>query len=239
MCVAPGGASLTASPDVSPMRLRNTERPVNSAEYIAVLVSIVIGLALADLLASLHRLLRAGRRVRWDWAAPLAAILVVMTLVMLWWAFYQPSAEPVSIGEFLPDFVTLVLLFLLAGAALPDEVPPEGLSLRTYYDRNGPYFWSLFSATLRLAPPHGDRRRAHREPTSAPASRIQPDRSRHPGGVRFTCLRPPPMVARGRLPDPRERPDRLDLAKPGLSSRTPDCCEMGRRALSCGPRRSS
>lgn len=121
---------------------------MNSAEYISVLVSIVIGLAFADVLFSLHRLLRAGRRVRWDWAAPIAAALVVMVLVMMWWSFYRPTPEPVSIGEFLPSLVLLTLLFLLAGAALPDEVPAEGLSLRAYYDANGRYFWSLFAALL-------------------------------------------------------------------------------------------
>lgn len=121
---------------------------MNSAEYVSVLVSIVIGLALADVLFSLHKLLRAGRRVRWDWAAPIAAALVVMVLVMMWWSFYQPTAGKLSIGAFLPDFVTLVLLFLLAGAALPDDVPAEGVGLRDYYDRNGPYFWGLFTATL-------------------------------------------------------------------------------------------
>ena len=121
---------------------------MSSAEYVAVLVSIVIGLALTDLLASLHRLLRAGRRVRWDWAAPLGAVLVALVLVMMWWSFYRPNIGAVSIGEFLPSLVTLVLVFLLAGAALPDEVPAEGLSLRAYYDRNGPYFWGLFAATL-------------------------------------------------------------------------------------------
>ena len=123
---------------------------MNATEYVSVLVAIVIGLALADILVSLHRLIRAGRRVRWDWAAPLATALVVMVLVMMWWSFYRPTpaATPMTIGSFLPSFVTLVLLFLLGSAALPDEVPAEGLSLREYYDRNGPYFWSLFAAAL-------------------------------------------------------------------------------------------
>jgi hypothetical protein len=123
---------------------------MNAAEYVSVLVSIVIGLALADVLFSLHRLLRAGRRVKWDWAAPLSALLVVMVLMMMWWSFYQPAgqAAPLTIAQFLPSFVLLVLLFLLAGAVLPDEVPAEGLSLKTYYDANGPYFWGLFAATL-------------------------------------------------------------------------------------------
>ncbi|MDP8916041.1 MAG: hypothetical protein M3M95_02330 [Pseudomonadota bacterium] len=121
---------------------------MNAAEYVSVLVSIVIGLAIADILFSLHRLLRAGRRVKWDWAAPLATALVLMVLVMMWWSFYQPEPRPLSIGEFLPSFVLLVLLFLLGGAALPDETPAEGIDLRAYYDSNGRYFWTLFALTM-------------------------------------------------------------------------------------------
>jgi hypothetical protein len=122
---------------------------VNATEYVLVLVSIVVGLGLTDVLMSFHRLLRAGRRVRWDWAAPLAAVLVLLTLVLMWWGFYPHEGRgPTTIGAFLPQLVIVILLFLLSAAALPDEVPPEGLDLRAYYDRNGPYFWGLYAATL-------------------------------------------------------------------------------------------
>ena len=47
-------------------------------------------------------------------------------------------------GGFLPDFATLLLLFFIASAALPDEVPAEGLDLRAYYFENRTYFWTLF-----------------------------------------------------------------------------------------------
>lgn len=127
---------------------------MNAAEYVSVLVSIVIGLALADILTSVHKLFRAGRRVKWDWAAPLAAALVVMLLMMMWWSLYPApaaggqAATPFTIGRFLPQFVLLVLLFLLAAGALPDDVPVEGVDLRAYYERNAAYFWSLFAATM-------------------------------------------------------------------------------------------
>lgn len=127
---------------------------MNAAEYVSVLVSIVIGLALADILTSVHKLFRGGRRVKWDWAAPLAAALVVMLLMMMWWSLYPApaaagqAATPFTIGRFLPQFVLLVLLFLLAAGALPDDVPVEGVDLRAYYERNAAYFWSLFAATM-------------------------------------------------------------------------------------------
>lgn len=121
---------------------------MSAFEYTSVLASIIIGLALVDVLVSLNRLIRAGKVVKWHWAAPVAAMLVVLTLIQIWWSLYRPQDAAITIGEFLPQFVELVILFLLAAAALPDEIAAEGVDLKAYYHRNGPYFWSLFTAAL-------------------------------------------------------------------------------------------
>lgn len=121
---------------------------MSAFEYVSVMASVIIGLAVVDILVSLNRLIRAGALVRWHWAAPAAALLVTLTIVQIWWGLYQPNDSPMTIGQFLPLLVELVLLFLLAAAALPDEVPADGLSLKDYYLRNGRYFWSLFAAAL-------------------------------------------------------------------------------------------
>lgn len=121
---------------------------MSAFEYTSVLASIIIGLALVDILVSLNRLIRAGQKVRWHWAAPASSLLVALTVIQIWWSLYRPQDLPMTIGQFLPLLVELVLLFLLAAAALPDETPPEGLDLKTYYQDNGRYFWSLFAAAL-------------------------------------------------------------------------------------------
>jgi hypothetical protein len=116
-------------------------------EYLLALVSILIGLAVADLSMSLHRLLRARQRVRWDWL-PLAAALLVMLLILeFWWVFYSLGTSPTftRYGPFLVLAASLVSMFLLASAALPDEVPARGLDLGSYYHDNARYLWSLFA----------------------------------------------------------------------------------------------
>ncbi|MDB5471806.1 MAG: hypothetical protein JWR84_3366 [Caulobacter sp.] len=117
-------------------------------EYVSVLGAIVVGLALTDVLVSLHKLLRAPGLVRWDWAAPTATVFAVLTIIQIWWGLFAAQDQPLTIGLFLPELIELVLLFLLAACALPDDVPAGGLDLRLYYDRNGPYFWTLYAAAL-------------------------------------------------------------------------------------------
>lgn len=118
---------------------------MSAFEYTSVMASIIIGLALVDVLVSFNRLIRAGKAVRWHWAAPVAAVMVVLALIQVWWSLYSPQGTGLIIGQFLPLLVEMVILFLLSAAALPDEVSADGIDLKAYYHRNGPYFWSLFT----------------------------------------------------------------------------------------------
>ena len=95
---------------------------MSAFEYTSVMSSIIVGLALVDILVSLNRLIRAGGGVRWHWAAPATALLIFLTIVQIWWSIYRPQDAPMTIGQFLPLVVELVILFLLAAAALPDDV---------------------------------------------------------------------------------------------------------------------
>lgn len=118
--------------------------------FLLPLVSVLVGLAVAHVVQSLHQLLRARPRVRWD-ALPLgAALLAVLTVLNFWWSFYgfQTTGAYLSIAGFLPLLAELVLLYLLAAASLPEfpnGVPDEGFDLGAFYDANGPYFWTVFA----------------------------------------------------------------------------------------------
>lgn len=114
-------------------------------EHALVFVSIIVGVAVTDLIVSLHRLLRARRRVRWDVLPLVVAALVLLLLVRIWWGAAAPGAPTVTIGGFLPQLAELILLVLLASASLPDEVPTDGLDLRAFYDAEGGYVWTLFT----------------------------------------------------------------------------------------------
>lgn len=111
-------------------------------------MSVVVGLAIADMATSLHRLLSNRRRVRWDWVAPLAALAILIELFNLWWSWRNFTGN--TMAELAPYFVVLVLLFLAAAATLPDEVPEEGLDLGEYFDEKRSYFWTLYGLYITI-----------------------------------------------------------------------------------------
>ncbi len=121
-------------------------------EYVAVFVSIVLGIALGDLALSAHRLLRARERVEWHWASPILALFMLMNIVAFWWASFHwyRELDNFSIGAFLPDLALFLLLFLAVAAVLPDEIPEGRFSLKEFYWREAPYFWSLNILTVVL-----------------------------------------------------------------------------------------
>ena len=120
------------------------------ADFVLAFVGIIIGLGVADLLTSFHKLLRGGRRVKWHWATPsLAALMLLVTLVLWWRSFvWYSDLTSESIAGFLPRFLALIVAFLMMAAALPDEVPESGIDLRQFYLSSRVHLWSLMSATL-------------------------------------------------------------------------------------------
>jgi hypothetical protein len=116
------------------------------AEYIATFVAIMIGLALADLATSFQRLLRAGSKVKWDLLTPASALLVTAFVINVWWTMFAAlnAIRSLSVGGFIPEVVSLLLLFCLASSVLPDEVGEE-MDLAAYYSENRRRVWGLFA----------------------------------------------------------------------------------------------
>ncbi|MBS0333249.1 MAG: hypothetical protein JSS35_10815 [Proteobacteria bacterium] len=111
-------------------------------------VSVILGLAVSDLAISLHRLLGARRRVNWDALPLLAGLLAFVKIVTQWWSWFSvaPFARGVTLWMFLALLVGTVLLFLLAAAALPDEIGEGPVDLKAHYAAVSRRFWLLFAA---------------------------------------------------------------------------------------------
>lgn len=118
-------------------------------EYAIGLMSIIVGLGLADLAMSLHRLLKHRTQVRWDGLAIATAAYAAYTLIRMWYALW--TVREVAVLTNLFFYISLILemfvLFLAAAATLPDDSDPvhERWDLRAYHQHHARYIWTLFA----------------------------------------------------------------------------------------------
>ena len=87
-------------------------------------------------------LLAAGRRVTWDWISPVAALLILLELLNLWWKWHGFTGS--TLGEVLPYFG--VLFFPRGGGPPSGSCATEGINLRDYFVEKRRHFWAVYAA---------------------------------------------------------------------------------------------
>ncbi|HEX4389894.1 MAG TPA: hypothetical protein VH109_14815 [Steroidobacteraceae bacterium] len=117
---------------------------IRAFEYALGLFAVLIGLAVADVATSFHRLARSRGPVVWDPLTLLAAAFALCMAIGMWFDLWGVRGVPATRHFFyyLSMVAEFFVLFLIAAASLPDEVR-EGCDLREHYARNRRYFWLL------------------------------------------------------------------------------------------------
>jgi hypothetical protein len=126
------------------------EVPVDLSQHWETLVSIIMGLAIADVLVHIQKLIHARSRVLWD---PLPLVWTTIGLLWVfnyWWAVGAglDGAQNIRMaGGFVLLAIPPILLFVMSTSALPRRVPERGaIHLRDEWAANR----TVFLATLGL-----------------------------------------------------------------------------------------
>jgi hypothetical protein len=95
---------------------------MSQIDYLIPLVSIIVGLGLADLIQSFRNLLRPNRAVRWHWLPVLWATVVFLLVLRIWWTAYDVLQQDAfgRVLVFLPYLLNVLGLYLACSFALPD-----------------------------------------------------------------------------------------------------------------------
>ena len=115
-------------------------------EYLSVLVSIIIGLALTQLLSGAARLIQLRRRVR-----PHATTLCWMAVLFLidtqiWWAaFERRDTQDWNFFMFLLYLLMPILAFLVSYLVLPELGDEDQIDLAANFEGNRSWFFSLLA----------------------------------------------------------------------------------------------
>lgn len=119
-------------------------------EYLAVLISIVLGIGITELLSGVQRLVQHRDRVRFHWLPLAWAGIIFIALVQWWWAaFGLRDRMEWNFFSFLLVLLVPVLLYLAAALVLPSEKGSGQIDLRAHYFDSRPLlFGPLVAASL-------------------------------------------------------------------------------------------
>jgi hypothetical protein len=110
-------------------------------EFLMVLVSIIIGLGIAEILTGLARALRSQESVRHYWVHSVLVLTVFIAQIQQWWESWGLREAPQwSFFALLMMLMGPVCLFLMAHLLFPERL--EGSDLREYhYGPMRPIWW--------------------------------------------------------------------------------------------------
>lgn len=114
--------------------------------YLSAFVTIVLALALTNLIQSFSALLQARRVVRWDGRAPLFALIVSLGVVSEFFSIWGTlNVSAISFARLLWMLAVPTTFALLAYASLPNSVPDDGIDLSAFYESERGLWAALFA----------------------------------------------------------------------------------------------
>lgn len=117
------------------------------SELLLLFFSIIAGLGLADLITSLHRLLRARKLMKWHWIPLVYAYAAFQAMINFWYSISIDLASPLvstSLGFFI-WLIPVILLLLIMLAVLPDHQPDGPFDIYAWYIEHRKYFFTLLT----------------------------------------------------------------------------------------------
>lgn len=108
-------------------------------ELLFALSSVILGLALANLASSLHRLALAARRIRWAPEPLLQALLITLIIIQVWLdQWYMRDVKEIVYASATLTIFRLMTLFFAAASCLPDSdlIGTGDFDLKAYYYDN-------------------------------------------------------------------------------------------------------
>jgi hypothetical protein len=120
--------------------------------YLSVLLSIIIGLAITQLLQGFGRIIQARKRVKMFWPAIVLAALFVLIAVQMWWALFDLRERTTwSFFPFLVVVLQTIMFYLTTAVMLPEIGPGEAIDLQQYYFAEARWIFGFAIVTVLIS----------------------------------------------------------------------------------------
>lgn len=125
-----------------------TLRRVDSFRWIAVALSMLLGIGVTRLLAAGVSVFRSRTHARLDWIPLVWAVCVFLWQIQFWWAIVELGSivEVWTLDRFLLLVALALSLFVAAALVLPPNELAPGDDLRASFERDGR--WALVALSL-------------------------------------------------------------------------------------------
>ncbi|MBA3896589.1 MAG: hypothetical protein H0X36_05545 [Sphingomonadaceae bacterium] len=122
---------------------------IDAFSYLSVLLSIIVGLAITQVLQGYRALILARDRVKLAAVPLIWSVLLLFFAVQGWWASFglRDQAEW-SFAGFTVLLTQMILLYMMAAVVLPDVPDEIGIDLATHHDRHRRAFFGFLIALL-------------------------------------------------------------------------------------------
>jgi hypothetical protein len=117
---------------------------MDAFSYLSVLISIILGLAITQILQGLRGLVINRRHVAVYWPSVAWAGLLLLINVQAWWAMYGMRQKLTwTFLEFAMVLLQVIVLYMLAGLVLPDLQSSNRTNLKQHYFEQARWFYGL------------------------------------------------------------------------------------------------
>lgn len=125
---------------------------MDAFSYLSVLLSIIIGLAITQILTGFRGIVLWRSRVKMYWPVPLWAATLLLINVQSWWAMFDlREVTTWTFAIFAVVIAQSIAQYLIAGIVLPDFSRDADIDLREHYWAHVRWFFGLFVLVLLIS----------------------------------------------------------------------------------------
>jgi hypothetical protein len=125
---------------------------MDAFNYLSVLISLILGLAITQVLKGFRGLMQSRTRLRGYWPAVLWAVLIMVISVQSWWAMFDLRQHTDwTFLEFSVVLAQTIVLYLQAALVLPDFYGDAPVDLREHYWGHQRWFFTLLVLLIAIS----------------------------------------------------------------------------------------